>query len=58
MKECGPTGAPVENPGEEFMKRIFFQEGEEYWKQGNGEFSIEIEEEWECESLVFFYTEP
>ncbi|KIL23777.1 hypothetical protein B4127_2710 [Bacillus pumilus] len=40
------------------MKRIFFQEGEEYWKQGNGEFSIEIEEEWECESLVFFYTEP
>lgn len=44
----GPTGAPVENPGEE------------YWKQGNGESSIEIEEDWESESesLVFFYTEP
>ncbi|AYJ88965.1 hypothetical protein CS953_04290 [Bacillus safensis] len=54
----GPTGAPVKNPGEEFMKRIFFQEGEEYWKQGNGESFIEIEEDWECESLVFFYTEP
>ncbi|MBU8697990.1 Imm1 family immunity protein [Bacillus pumilus] len=54
----GPTGAPVENPGEEFMKKIFFQEDEEYWKQGNGESSIEMEEDWESESLVFFYTEP
>ncbi len=36
----GPTGAPVENPGEEFMKRIFFQEGEGYWKQGNGNFPL------------------
>lgn len=54
----GPIGAPVENLGEEFMKKIFFQEGEEYWKQGNGESSIEVEEDGECESLVFFYTEP
>lgn len=54
----GPTGAPVENPGEELMKSIFFQKGEDYWKQGNGESSIEIEEEGEYESLVFFYNEP
>jgi len=29
-----------------------------YWKQGNGESSIEVDEDWETESLVFFYHEP
>ncbi|APP16398.1 MULTISPECIES: Imm1 family immunity protein [Bacillus] len=54
----GPTGAPVENPGEEWMKEIFFHKDEDYWKQGNGESSIEVDEDWETESLVFFYHEP
>ncbi|MCA0162737.1 MULTISPECIES: Imm1 family immunity protein [Bacillus] len=54
----GPTGAPVENPGEEWVKEIFFHKGEDYWKQGNGESSIEVDEDWETESLVFFYHEP
>lgn len=35
----GPTGAPVENQGEEWMKEIFCHKGEAYWKQGNGESS-------------------
>ena len=52
----GPMGESIENPNEEFIKDIFFQKSEEYWKQGSGDSCLEIEG---ChERLIFFYDEP
>lgn len=52
----GPIGEPVENPSEEFIKDIFFQKGDEYWKQGSGDSCFEVDG---CEErLIFFYDEP
>lgn len=52
----GPIGEPIENPNEEFIKDIFFNKGDEYWKQGSGDSCFEVEgcNEW----LIFFYDEP
>ncbi|WP_144491102.1 hypothetical protein [Bacillus sp. WP8] len=52
----GPVEEPVENPGEEFIKNIFFEKEADYWKQGSGDscFEVEGEDEW----LIFFYDEP
>ena len=49
-------GEPVENPNEAFIKDIFFNKNDEYWKQGSGDSCFEIEgcNEW----LIFFYNEP
>ncbi|WP_412055213.1 hypothetical protein [Bacillus altitudinis] len=39
---------PIENPGEEFIKNIFFEKEADYWKQGSGDscFEVEGEDEW------------
>lgn len=29
----GPIGEPVVNPTDDFLKDIFFNQGEEYWKK-------------------------
>ena len=52
----GPIGEPIENPKEEFIKDIFFNKDDKYWKQGSGDSCFEVEgcEEW----LIFFYDEP
>ena len=52
----GPVGEPVENPNEAFIKDIFFNKEDEYWKQGSGDSCFEVEgcNEW----LIFFYDEP
>lgn len=52
----GPIGEAIENPTEAFIKDIFFNKGEDYWKQGSGDSCFEVEgnEEW----LIFFYDEP
>lgn len=52
----GPIGEPIENPNEEFIKDIFFNKDDKYWKQGSGDSCFEVEgcEEW----LIFFYDEP
>ena len=52
----GPVGEPVENPNESFIKDIFFNKNDEYWKQGSGDSCFEIEGCNEC--LIFFYDEP
>ncbi|BBP90970.1 hypothetical protein BsIDN1_45880 [Bacillus safensis] len=48
----GPVEEPIENPGEEFIKNIFFEKDADYWKQGSGDscFEVEGEDEW----LIFF----
>lgn len=52
----GPVGEPVENPTEEFLKEIFFNKNEDYWKKGSGDSCIEIEG---CEErIIFFYDDP
>ncbi|WGU99173.1 hypothetical protein QJS56_11360 [Bacillus altitudinis] len=52
----GPVEEPIENPGEEFIKNIFFEKEADYWKQGSGDSCFEVEggDEW----LIFFYDEP
>lgn len=51
----GPMGESIENPTEDYIKDIFFNKGEDYWKQGSGDSCFEVEgcEEW----LIFFYDE-
>lgn len=52
----GPIGDPIINPTEDFLKDIFFNMSEEYWKKGGGDSCVEVEG---CdESLIFFYDEP
>lgn len=52
----GPDGDMVENPDGEFIKDIIFNKGGDFWQQGSGDSSIEVEG---CdESLLFFYDEP
>lgn len=52
----GPIGEPVVNPTDDFLKDIFFNQGEEYWKKGSGDSGIEVDG---CdERIIFFYDDP
>ncbi|NBJ71244.1 MULTISPECIES: hypothetical protein [Clostridia] len=52
----GPTGGPLENPAETFVKNLIFNKDEGYWKQGSGDSCFEVDG---CEErLIFFYDEP
>lgn len=46
----------IENPSDDFIKDIFFNKDESYWKQGSGDSCFEVDKcnEW----LIFFYDEP
>lgn len=52
----GPIGEPVCEPTDEFLRDIFFEKNEDYWKCGGGDSCIEVEG---CdERIIFFYDEP
>ncbi|NPC93582.1 hypothetical protein HOO54_15380 [Bacillus sp. WMMC1349] len=52
----GPIERPIVNPSDEFVRNIIFKKTEDYWKQGSGDSSFEIEG---CdESFILFYDEP
>ena len=52
----GPIGDAIENPTDQFLKELFFEKREEYWKSGSGDSCIEVKgcNEW----IIFFYDEP
>ncbi|MDA7027569.1 hypothetical protein PJ311_13350 [Bacillus sp. CLL-7-23] len=52
----GPIEKPIVNPSDEFVRNIIFKKTEDYWQQGSGDSSFEIEG---CdESYILFYDEP
>lgn len=52
----GPVGDEIVNPTEQFLKEIFFDKKEDYWKCGGGDSCIEVEG---CnERVIFFFDEP
>ena len=52
----GPVGDEIVNPTEQFLKEIFFDKKEDYWKSGGGDSCIEVEG---CnERVIFFFDEP
>lgn len=52
----GPIGDPIENPSNEFLKKIILESSPEYWLQGSGDSCLEVEGL--DERLIFFYDEP
>lgn len=55
LKYFGPLGDYIENLDEKSIKDIFFNTGEDYWKQGGGDSCFEIEGV--HDRLIFFYEE-
>ena len=39
----GPDGDTVENPDEEFIKDLIFNKDEDFWQDGSGDSSLEVE---------------
>ncbi|WP_254843932.1 hypothetical protein [Virgibacillus dokdonensis] len=48
----GPTGGPLENSAETFVKNLIFNNDEGYWKQGSGDSCFEVDG---CEEKLIFF---
>lgn len=48
----GPDGDTVENPDEEFLKDIIFNKDEDFWQDGSGDSSLEVEG---CDEAPYFF---
>ena len=56
IKYNGPTENEIIDPSDDFIRDILFKKDEEYWQEGSGDSSIEVDgcNEW----LIFFYDRP
>ncbi|PTM57534.1 hypothetical protein [Desmospora activa] len=52
----GPVGDTIENPTAVFIKELVLDREADYWTQGSGDSSLDIEGI--DERLIFFYDEP